>query len=515
MKQGTVSKTDKKINTRGTLGRLFRFMKPYRIRIILMVVCLVMGAVFTTQGPYTLGRAMDALVAVVVNDAGVLQGFQAFLTVLLQLGCVYLLAFLFNYSGQYIVAGVAERTMHDLRMAVDKKIRRLPLAYFDSNTFGDVLSRVTNDVDTIDTSLQQSISQVITAVCTMVFIFVMMLVVSPILTLIGVCVIPVCGLVSMKVVKHSQRYFRGQQSALGDLTGYVEEMYNGQNVIAAFGKEEDIITNFEDINNRLYDNGWKAQFSSSIIMPLTQALTNIGYVGVAVVSGWLCINGRLSIGMIQSFIQYLRQFSQPINQISNIANIMQATMAAAQRVFEFLDEQEEVPEAEDLKFPQNPEGCVDFSHVRFGYTEGQTLIHDLDLHVQAGDKIAIVGPTGAGKTTLVNLILRFYDVKGGSITIDGVDVRDMKREALRSMIGMVLQDTWLFAGTIKIIYATEDWRQPTRRLSPLPGLLTRMDLSCPCREATRCSFMRALPISRRGSDSFLLLPAPSCLTRRS
>ena len=415
MKQGTVSKTDKKINTRGTLGRLFRFMKPYRIRIILMVVCLVMGAVFTTQGPYTLGRAMDALVAVVVNDAGVLQGFQAFLTVLLQLGCVYLLAFLFNYSGQYIVAGVAERTMHDLRMAVDKKIRRLPLAYFDSNTFGDVLSRVTNDVDTIDTSLQQSISQVITAVCTMVFIFVMMLVVSPILTLIGVCVIPVCGLVSMKVVKHSQRYFRGQQSALGDLTGYVEEMYNGQNVIAAFGKEEDIITNFEDINNRLYDNGWKAQFSSSIIMPLTQALTNIGYVGVAVVSGWLCINGRLSIGMIQSFIQYLRQFSQPINQISNIANIMQATMAAAQRVFEFLDEQEEVPEAEDLKFPQNPEGCVDFSHVRFGYTEGQTLIHDLDLHVQAGDKIAIVGPTGAGKTTLVNLILRFYDVKGGSI----------------------------------------------------------------------------------------------------
>lgn len=226
-------------------------------------------------------------------------------------------------------------------------------------------------------------------------------------------------------------------------------MYNGQNVIAAFGKEEDIITNFEDINNRLYDNGWKAQFSSSIIMPLTQALTNIGYVGVAVVSGWLCINGRLSIGMIQSFIQYLRQFSQPINQISNIANIMQATMAAAQRVFEFLDEQEEVPEAEDLKFPQNPEGCVDFSHVRFGYTEGQTLIHDLDLHVQAGDKIAIVGPTGAGKTTLVNLILRFYDVKGGSITIDGVDVRDMKREALRSMIGMVLQDTWLFAGTIK------------------------------------------------------------------
>ena len=325
----------------------------------------------------------------------------------------------------------------------------LPLAYFDSNTFGDVLSRVTNDVDTIDTSLQQSISQVITAVCTMVFIFVMMLVVSPVLTLIGICVIPICGLVSMKVVKHSQRYFQGQQSALGELTGYVEEMYNGQNVIAAFGKEEDVIGNFEDINNRLYNNGWRAQFSSSIIMPLTQALTNIGYVGVAVVSGWLCINGRLSIGMIQSFIQYLRQFSQPINQVSNIANIMQATMAAAQRVFEFLDAEEEVPEAEKPQFPEIREGNVDFSHVRFGYTEDRTLIHDLDLHVHAGDKIAIVGPTGAGKTTLVNLILRFYDVNGGSITIDGVDVRDMKREALRSMIGMVLQDTWLFAGTIK------------------------------------------------------------------
>ena len=449
MKQVNVSRTDKKINTKGTMGRLFRFMKPYRIRIILMVFCLVLGAVFTTQGPYTLGRAMDALVAVAADSTGVLRGFKAFAAVLLQLGCVYVLAFLFNYTGQYIVAGVAERTMHDLRMAVDKKIRRLPLAYFDSNTFGDVLSRVTNDVDTIDTSLQQSISQVITAVCTMVFIFVMMLVVSPVLTLIGICVIPVCGLVSMKVVKHSQRYFQGQQSALGELTGYVEEMYNGQNVIAAFGKEEDIIGSFEDINSRLYDNGWKAQFSSSIIMPLTQALTNIGYVGVAVVSGWLCINGRLSIGMIQSFIQYLRQFSQPINQISNIANIMQATMAAAQRVFEFLDAQEEVPEAEHSQFPQNPEGNVDFNHVQFGYAEGRTLIHDLDLHVHAGDKIAIVGPTGAGKTTLVNLILRFYDVNGGSITIDGVDVRDMKREALRSMIGMVLQDTWLFAGTIK------------------------------------------------------------------
>ena len=449
MKQVNVSRTDKKINTKGTMGRLFRFMKPYRIRIILMVFCLVLGAVFTTQGPYTLGRAMDALVAVAADSTGVLRGFKAFAAVLLQLGCVYVLAFLFNYTGQYIVAGVAERTMHDLRMAVDKKIRRLPLAYFDSNTFGDVLSRVTNDVDTIDTSLQQSISQVITAVCTMVFIFVMMLVVSPILTLIGICVIPVCGLVSMKVVKHSQRYFQGQQSALGELTGYVEEMYNGQNVIAAFGKEEDIIGSFEDINSRLYDNGWKAQFSSSIIMPLTQALTNIGYVGVAVVSGWLCINGRLSIGMIQSFIQYLRQFSQPINQISNIANIMQATMAAAQRVFEFLDAQEEVPEAEHSQFPQNPEGNVDFNHVQFGYAEGRTLIHDLDLHVHAGDKIAIVGPTGAGKTTLDNLILRFYDVNGGSITIDGVDVRDMKRGALRSMIGMVLQDTWLFAGTIK------------------------------------------------------------------
>ena len=449
MKQVTASKTAKTINTKGTLRRLFCFMKPYRVRIVFMVVCLVLGAVFTTQGPYTLGRAMDALVAVVVDGTGALQGFQTFLTVLLQLGCVYLLAFLFNYTGQFIVAGVAERTMHDLRMAVDKKIRRLPLAYFDGNTFGDVLSRVTNDVDTIDTSLQQSISQVITAVCTMIFIFVMMLVVSPILTLIGVCVIPLCGFVSMKVVKHSQKYFQGQQTALGDLTGYVEEMYNGQNVIAAFGKEEDIIGNFEVINQRLYTNGWRAQFSSSIIMPLTQALTNIGYVGVAVVSGWLCINGRLSIGMIQSFIQYLRQFSQPINQISNIANIMQATMAAAQRVFEFLDAREEVPEAQVLQFPKKPEGNVDFNHVQFGYSDDQLLIHDLDLHVQSGDKIAIVGPTGAGKTTLVNLILRFYDVKGGSITIDGVDVRDMNREALRSMIGMVLQDTWLFSGTIK------------------------------------------------------------------
>ena len=450
MKQMNVRAADKKINTKGTMGRLFRFMKPYRIRIILMVACLVMGAVFTTQGPYTLGRAMDALVAVAVDSAGVLQGFRTFITVLIQLGCVYVLAFLFNYSGQYIVAGVAERTMHDLRMAVDKKIRRLPLAYFDSNTFGDVLSRVTNDVDTIDTSLPAEHQPGYhSRLYHGIYIRNDAGGQPGADALIGICVIPACGLVSMKVVKHSQRYFQGQQSALGDLTGYVEEMYNGQNVIAAFGKEEDVIGNFEDINNRLYNNGWRAQFSSSIIMPLTQALTNIGYVGVAVVSGWLCINGRLSIGMIQSFIQYLRQFSQPINQVSNIANIMQATMAAAQRVFEFLDAEEEVPEAEKPQFPESREGNVDFSHVRFGYTEDRTLIHDLDLHVHAGDKIAIVGPTGAGKTTLVNLILRFYDVNGGSITIDGVDVRDMKREALRSMIGMVLQDTWLFAGTIK------------------------------------------------------------------
>ena len=433
---------------KGTLWRLLGYMRPYRGKLILMVAFLLLGTLFSSLGPYVLGVATNTIGAALTGTP-VREAVARFIRVLVVLGIVYLLGAAFKYAGQFIMSGVSERTMFDLRHAVDDKIRRLPLNYFDTNAYGDVLSRVTNDVDTVANALQQSVDQIINAAFTMVFILVMMLIVSPVLTLIGVLVIPLSMLVTLFIAKRSQKYFRGQQKSIGDINGYVEEMYGGQNVVAAFGKEEDVIKTFEGINQRLYSDGWKAQFISSVIMPITQALTNVGYVGVAVVSGFLCINGMLSVGMIQSFIQYLRQFSQPITQVAQIANIMQATAAAAERIFAFLDAEEEVPEAKAVRFPQASKGAVEFDHVRFGYSDSRILIRDLNLRVNAGDKIAIVGPTGAGKTTLVNLILRFYDVKGGAIRIDGVDIRDMGREQLRSMIGMVLQDTWLFHGTIR------------------------------------------------------------------
>lgn len=440
---------EKAKDLKGTFLRLFRYMSPYKWGLAVFFICAVLGTLFNSLGPFVLGKSTDVVASIIMGEAGAAEGMSRFIRILTILGVVYLLTSVFKFLSQYVMANVSQRTMFDLRAAVDSKIKRLPLGYFDSHAYGDVLSRVTNDVDTVSNSLQQSIDQMITSIMSMLFILIMMLVVSPILTLVGLIVLPLCLLVSMLVAKRSQKYFRSQQQIMGEINGYVEEMYNGHNVITAFGKEHDVIDSFEEINERLYQNGWKAQFISSIIMPITQALTNIGYVGVAVVSGALCMNGMLSIGMIQSFIQYLRQFSQPITQIAQIANILQATAAASERIFEFLDEDEEITEADPAKFPETSSGRVDFDHVSFGYSPERTLIHNLNLHVKAGDKVAIVGPTGAGKTTLVNLILRFYDVNGGSISIDGVDIRDMQREKLRSLIGMVLQDTWLFTGTIR------------------------------------------------------------------
>lgn len=446
-----MSKTKKqsKREFAAVFGRLLGFMKPYRKGLIAAIVLVIISAAFNSLGPFILGMATDALAGIVLNGVPVPEGVRHFIVTLTVLAVVYLLYCLFKYLSIHLMVGVSEKTIFDLRSRVDDKIKRLPLNYFDTHTYGDVLSRVTNDVDIVSTSLQQSIDQIITSVTTAIFILIMMLVVSPVLTLIGVVTIPLALFFSMKIARRSQKLFREQQDTVGDLNGYVEEMYTGHQVISAFGKEEEVIERFNTTSERLYHVGWRAQFLTSVLQPMTQAMTNFGYVLVAVVSGWLCITGALSVGMIQSFIQYLRQFSQPIMQTVQITNILQSTSAACSRIFEFLDETEEIPAAEVPKFPETVQGKVTFDHVRFGYLPHRTLIQDVSLNVPAGSKVAIVGPTGAGKTTLVNLLLRFYDVNAGSISIDGVPISEMTREDLRSIFGMVLQDTWLFTGTIR------------------------------------------------------------------
>lgn len=443
-----MSEQAKTINIMKVFRRLFSFMKPYRRGLYFAIVSIIVASVFNSLGPFILGKATDALAGIVVSGVPVSAGIRKFITILIVLGVIYLLYCIFKYLSTFIIVGVSEKTIFDLRNKVDGKLKQLPLNYFDTNPYGDILSRVTNDIDTVSTSLQQSIDQILTSISTAVFILIMMLVVSPALTLIGIITVPLALIISMKIAQKSQYLFQEQQGTVGKLNGYVEEMYTGHTVISAYGKEPDIIRDFEDTNETLYAVGWKAQFLSSLLQPITQAMTNLGYVLVAVISGFLCIKGALTIGMIQSFIQYLRQFSQPITQTVQITNILQSTAAAANRVFEFLDETEETPEEANPVFPDKIRGEVTFSHVSFGYLPHKTLIKDVSLEVRPGSKVAIVGPTGAGKTTLVNLLLRFYDINSGNILIDGIDIQKMGREPLRSIFGMVLQDTWLFQGTV-------------------------------------------------------------------
>ncbi|TDT63269.1 ABC transporter ATP-binding protein [Fonticella tunisiensis] len=362
---------------------------------------------------------------------------------------LYIVSAAFNYIQQYIMAGVAQKTVFDMRRDVNEKLNRLPLKYFDSRTHGEILSRVTNDLDTVAATLQQSLTQLITSVVTIVGIIIMMLTISPILTLVTIVTLPLSVLVTMAIAKKSQKLFAKQQKILGELNGHVEEMYTGHRIVKAFGHEERAINKFNEINERLYSVGWKAQFISGIIMPMMNFINNIGYVLVSVVGGIFVTKGRINIGDIQAFIQYSRQFGQPIVQTANIANILQSTVAAAERVFEILDEVEEIPDKEDAKVIEFPKGGVRFENVTFGYKETVKLMENINIDVKPGQMIAIVGPTGAGKTTLVNLLMRFYEIQGGRITIDGVDIRDLRRGDLRRMFGMVLQDTWLFTGSIK------------------------------------------------------------------
>lgn len=362
---------------------------------------------------------------------------------------MYLVSAGFSLIMGLVMSGVAQKTVRDLRREVDQKLSRLPLKYYDMHPHGDILSRVTNDIDTIATTLQQSLTQIITSVITIVGYIIMMLTISPILTLIVLATLPFYILVTAVIAKKSQKYFAAQQKVLGELSGHVEEMYTGHKIVKAFGREKDSIEEFEAMNNQLYSVGWKAQFVSGIMFPLMNFISNLGYVGISIVGGIWITKNRLGLGDILAFIQYSRSFTMPIAQTANIANVIQSTIACAERVFEVLDESEELPDSRDAKILEFPRGEVRFEKVDFRYKEDEPLIDNMNLEVKPGQTIAIVGPTGAGKTTLVNLLMRFYEINSGWISIDGVDIRDIKRCELRKMFGMVLQDTWLFNGTIK------------------------------------------------------------------
>jgi ABC-type multidrug transport system, ATPase and permease components len=370
---------------------------------------------------------------------------------------MYLISALFSLIMGLVMSGVSQRTVRDLRRVVDNKLAKLPLKYYDMHPYGDILSRVTNDIDTIATTLQQSLTQIITSVITIIGYIIMMLTISPVLTLIIIASLPLYMLSTTMIAKKSQKYFAVQQKELGDLSSHVEEMYTGHKIVKAFGHEKDAIEKFESINNRLYGAGWKAQFVSGIMFPLMNFISNLSYVGISIVGGIWITRNLLGLGDILAFIQYSRSFTMPIIQTANIANVIQSTIACAERVFEVLDEQEEIPDSPEAVILDMPKGNIRIDHVSFRYTEDVPLIEDMNLEVRQGDTIAIVGPTGAGKTTLVNLLMRFYEISSGKISIDGVDIKDMPRSELRKLFGMVLQDTWLFNGSIKdnITYSKE------------------------------------------------------------
>ncbi|MGL5244269.1 MAG: ABC transporter ATP-binding protein, partial [Sarcina sp.] len=400
----------------------------------------ILSTLFTILSPDILGNATNLILDGFINKMKGLTGidFTALLKILMILAILYIFSSIFSLFQQYAMASVAQKTVYELRKEVDEKLNRLPLRYFDSNTKGDILSRVTNDVDTIASTLQQSLTQLIMAIVTIVGVVIMMIRIDWIMTLVTFITLPLALLVAGPIVKKSQKFFAKQQSELGKLNGHIEEMYAGHVVIKAFSHEQKSINEFNEINDKLYETSWKAQFVSGIIMPAMMLINNIGYVFVAVIGGVLVTKGRINIGDIQAFIQYSRQFTQPINQTANIANILQSTVAAAERVFEVLDEKEELPEIANPIKLTNPKGTVNFQHVNFGYKKDSLLIKDMNLSICPGESVAIVGPTGAGKTTLINLLMRFYDVNSGKITIDGVNINDMKRGDLRKLFGMVL-----------------------------------------------------------------------------
>ncbi|MED1282898.1 ABC transporter ATP-binding protein [Bacillus mycoides] len=452
---GGMRKIEKAKNFKGTMNKLLQYLKPYKLSILIVILFAIGSAAFTIVGPKILGNAttklFEGLVSKVSGAPGAAIDFTYIGNIVILLLGLYILSTVFGIIQGYIISGVAQKVSYNFRKEIDEKINRMPLKYFDKTTHGEVLSRITNDVDTVSQTLNQSMSQIITSVITIIGVLIMMLSISWQMTLVALLILPVSMILIMAVVKRSQKYFKSQQEYLGHVNGQVEEIYSGHNIVKAFNKEEEEVKKFEKVNDTLYHSAWKSQFLSGMMMPIMTFIGNIGYVAVSILGGWLAVKRTIAVGDILAFVQYVRSFTQPIAQVAQIANVLQSTAAAAERVFEFLEEEEEeeeVPEAENPVKLQKVQGEVTFQDVQFGYNPDKIIINDFSSNIKPGQKVAIVGPTGAGKTTIVKLLMRFYDINSGAICIDGHDIKDFTREDLRNMFGMVLQDTWLFNGSI-------------------------------------------------------------------
>ena len=460
--RGLTSPVEKPRDFRGTLRRLISYLKPHWSKIVFAFAASIISSMFVIVSPKIMGRATTKLfegyLLKIKQIPGATIDFDYILNIIFILIGLYLFNALFTYLQHYIMVGVTQQIVYEMRKGISSKLSRLPLSYFDSRTHGEILSRVTNDIDTVSSTLQQSITQFITALVSLIGIVIMMLTISSFLSLVIFFTLPLSIVVTRIIAGQSQKYFKRQQNLLGQLNGHVEEMYTGHEIVKVFNYEKKSIDQFNQLNEQLFDTGWKAQFISGIIMPLMIAISNLSYVFVVIMGGIAVARGTITIGNVQAFIQYSRQFTHPIVQTANIANIIQSTIAAAERVFEVLDEPEQIPDKDTVVLFSKPDGNIKFEQINFGYIPEKIIIKDVNVEVKKGQTIAIVGPTGAGKTTLVNLLMRFYEINSGKITLDGINISDLKRTELRSLFGMVLQDTWLFKGTIKenISYGKEN-----------------------------------------------------------
>ncbi|MDO4452348.1 MAG: ABC transporter ATP-binding protein [Lachnospiraceae bacterium] len=448
---GGMGTGEKAKDFKGTIKKLMAYLGNYKFAILFVIIFAIGSTVFTIVGPKILGDATTEIFKGLVGKVSGGKGidFDKIARILLTVMTLYAVSALFAYIQGFIMTGVSQKLTYRLRKEISEKINRMPMNYFDTKTHGEVLSRVTNDVDTLSQSLNQSATQVITSFTTIVGVLIMMLRISPLMTLVALLILPVSMTLISFIVKRSQKHFKNQQEYLGHVNGQVEEVYSGQNIVKVFNKEEDVIREFDETNEILYQSAWKSQFFSGMMMPIMQFVGNLGYVAVAILGGYLTIKDKIAVGDIQSFIQYVRNFTQPITQVAQVANLLQSTAAASERVFEFLEEEEEDQFAESPVSVEGLEGNVEFKNVHFGYNKDRIIINDFSAKVKQGQKIAIVGPTGAGKTTMIKLLMRFYDVNSGEILIDGHNLKDFNRGELRQMFGMVLQDTWLFHGSIK------------------------------------------------------------------
>ena len=435
---------------KGAMLRLLKYMERYKFRLILMVIFAIGGTVFNIIGPKILGKATTELYSGLISKINGGSGidFDKIIKILAGVMCLYVVSSVLSFIQGFIMTGISNDVTYNLRKDISKKINKIPMKYFESRTHGEILSRITNDVDTLQTGINQSVTQLITSTTTLIGVLVMMLSINVWMTLAALLILPVSMFIISKVMKHSQKYFQDQQKYLGEVNGQVEEIYSGHTVVKAFNKEDDVINEFEKTNEKLYSSAWRSQFFSGIMMPIMQFVGNLGYVMVALLGGFMVIKNKIEVGDVQAFFQYIRNFTQPIQQIAQVTNMLQSSAAASERVFEFLDVEEEDQMAENPVPVNQIEGNVSFEHISFGYDSSKIIVHDFNADVKAGQKVAIVGPTGAGKTTMIKLLMRFYDVNSGEICIDGHNVKDFNRMELREMFGMVLQETWLFHGTI-------------------------------------------------------------------